>query len=102
MNVSAPAPAALSVQSRPTSEATAVSTYKEPAFAPRSGDVQTQFIKNIVDDSLEAFRFENKKSGCSTESHSVRFSLHRDVLSMHVELLRQFQIQRVRAVDVIV
>ena len=45
-----------------------------------ASDFQTQFIKNLIDESLEAFRF----------------SIHRDVQNLHVELLRQFQIQKVR------
>jgi protein NEDD1 len=58
---------------------TALKVDKLPDVPAKQSDFQMQLVKNTIDDSLEAFRF----------------SIHRDVQNMHVELLRQFQIQKV-------
>lgn len=40
---------------------------------------QTEFIKNLIEDSLADFRF----------------GIHRDIHNMHIELLRQFEMHKV-------
>lgn len=70
-------------------QATSASTSASAASAPASAispqgtenaqTFQTEFIRNLINEAIEDFRDE----------------IHRDMLNLHVEMLRQFQIQLV-------